>query len=515
MIFGARYGIITIIFFKELTMKKILILIIAPLIAFGMLTVASHDAVYALVKEMSSPERILDSLDADVIKTSEKSQMIEVAKEHRETVEEKLDGAGYKPLETEMIENAAYPTRVLTKLDRIVTLQETEKTLRVIWGDFDKDSLDLLMPNDATGEGEVVMAQIGVARGDATDNPMIGMCYVYRLSDGSAVIIDGGWPNEECADNLFATLVKMDIARDEDGRMKISAWIFTHGHADHIGTFHTFAEKYSDVTDISYILYNLPTEDVAPNDCNVIDFIELAKTCYPDAVHVEPRAGLKYHFDNITVDILYSPEMLYTTGETLEYYNNTSLVFTVECSGTKVLHFGDAGEAVAKALWESYREETFRADAVQITHHALNTGATSNDWEHLGYIYEATDAKVGLLPLGTRNSAEERNGRYTVLSDCSSYGFQISFVTNGDDTHGLSEISQDYYDRFIKDVENGTAAYGTLLGYDGVNTVVNEDGMVTYLSATETAETVTVFFLSQYGMNLLFNTELNLWLYHS
>lgn len=496
-------------------MKKILILIIAPLIVFGILTVASRDTVYALVKEMSSPERILDSLDATVIKTSEKSQMIEVAKEHRDTVEEKLDDAGYKPLETEAIENASYPTDVLIKLDRVVTLQETETALRVLWGDFDKDALDLLFPNDATGTGEVMMAQVGVARGEMTDNPMIGMCYVYRLSDGSAVIIDGGCPNEEGADNLFATLIKMNVARDDEGKMKIAAWVFTHGHIDHIGTFYNFCLKYSEATSISYMLYNLPSEYVAANECDVPGFIETAYAFYPDAMHVEPHAGMKYHFDNLTLDVLYAPEMLYSANERLEYYNNTSLIFTVECSGTKVLHFGDAGEMAAKMLWESYSEEAFVSDAVQITHHGLNTDTDSNEWEYIGYIYEATDAEIGLLPLGTRNENEAHNGRYSVIIGSSLNGHQLSFVTDSDDRHGLESITREYYEQFVEEVKRGTSAYDTLFGYDGVNTVTNEDGMVTYMASNETEDMITVFLLSQYGMDLLLNTELKFWLYLS
>ena len=496
-------------------MRRTLFSIIALVIVLCTVMISSRNAVYALMKERSDPERLFEDLDATVIQTSQKTQMIELESEHRETVEEILDDAGYKPVEIDAVENAEYTTDVLIKLDRVVALQEADETLRVIWGDVDKDSLELLVPNEATGKGEVMMAQVGIARGEATDNPMNGMCYVYRLSDGSAVIIDGGWPNEECADNLFATLVKMDIARDDEGRIKIAAWIFTHGHADHIGTFHSFAIKYYEQTDVSYLLYNLPTEEVAPANCDVNIFTYIATACYPDAIHVEPRAGLKYHFDNITVDILYSPEMLYTTGETLKYYNNTSLVFTVECSGTRVLHLGDAGEAVAKVIWESYSAATLLADAVQITHHALDTGAESHDWEYLGYLYEATGAKIGLLPLGTRNPAEERNGRYTVLSEFSSYGFQIGFVTDEEDRHGLGTITQAYYEQFVKSIDSGTYAYDTLFGYDGINTVTNEDGMVTYMASSETEDMITVFLLSQYGMDLLLNTELHLWLYLS
>ena len=495
-------------------MRRTLFSIIALVIVLCTVTISSRNAVYALMKERSDPERLFKDLEASVIRTSQKTQMIELESEHRETVEEILDDVGYKPVEMDAVENAKYTTDVLIKLDRVVALQEADETLRVIWGDVDKDSLELLIPNEATGRGEVVMAQIGIARADYTDNPMIGMCYVYRLSDGRAVIIDGGWPTEECADNLFATLLTMDVARDDEGKIEIAAWIFTHGHSDHIGAFHSFATKYSEQTDVSYLLYNLPSEAVAPSECDVHSFIALANEHYPDAIHVEPHAGLKYYFDNITVDMLYTPEMLYTSGETLAYYNNTSLVFTVECNGTKVLHLGDAGEAVARAIWESYGEEAFLCDAVQIAHHALTTTATSHDWEYLGYIYDATDAKIALLPLGTRNPNEERNGRYSVLIEASILGFQPSFVTNADDNHGLCVVTQGYYDQFVKNVKDGVSPYATFFGYDGVNTVMNESGAISYLASSETENMATVFFIDEYGMNLILNTELNNWIYN-
>ena len=498
-------------------MKKFLLSLITSLVIICLFIIVSQDTVFALIKEFTAPERLFESLDAKIIQATNKSQMIEVSKDQREEVTKKLLDAGYKEIDVEKVENANYKTDVLIKLDRIVTLQEADKKLRVIWADFDKDYLDLLYQTDTTDTGEVIMAQVGIDRGSVQkmpDNPMIGMCYVYKLSDGSVVVIDGGWPTEECADNLYNTLIKLNTARDDEGKLKIAAWVFTHGHSDHTGTFASFAFKYSESTSISYMLYNLPSEyvDDPELNCDVDSFEKIASVMYPNAVHIEPRAGLKYHFGNLTIDMLYTPEMLYDAEKNIEYYNNTSLIFTVECCGTRVLHFGDSGEYAARMLWDSYDEEAFESDAVQISHHGLNTGLGSHDWEHLGYIYEATKATIGLLPLGTRNEDEERNGRYTVLVEWTLNGYQIEFVTKENNRHGLKEITQEYYEQFVRSVADGTSQFSTLFGYNGINTVVNEDGMTTYLSSTETENMITLFTLNENGMTMVGNCPLKDWL---
>jgi len=83
---------------------------------------------------------------------------------------------------------------------------------------------------------------------------------------------------------------------------------------------------------------------------------------------------------------------------------------------------------------------------------------------------------------------------------------------NENDNHGISGITQQYYDTFVESVANGTNTHATLFGYDGVNKVVNENGLVTYLGANEIAPMVTVFEFSNGKVTLKTNEPLYAWL---
>ena len=123
--------------------------------------------------------------------------------------------AGYTPLDASVVQGAHTAPLVLASNDAQVTLYPTEDGVRLIWDAAGAAAQKLLLPNESTGTGEVTMVQIGVARNQTTDNPAIGMCYVYRLSDGRAVILDGGIPGNETV--IYQALQTLDVAKDADG----------------------------------------------------------------------------------------------------------------------------------------------------------------------------------------------------------------------------------------------------------------------------------------------------------
>jgi hypothetical protein len=128
-------------------------------------------------------------------------------------------------------------------------------------------------------------------------------------------------------------------------------------------------------------------------------------------------------------------------------------------------------------------------------------------------LYEAIDAHTVLLPMQSRfDGGDGRNGRYTVLIEWSRADFQISYVTNKKDNHGLDTITQDYFNQFTAAVENGTSEHETLYGYDGINKITNENGLVTYLGASETKPMVTMIELSDGNATPTLNQMLYDWL---
>ena len=95
-----------------------------------------------------------------------------------------------------------------------------------------------------------------------------GMSYIIHLSDGTFLIVDGGWSdtNEKEADKLYNQLVAL---AGEGKDIVIAGWIFTHCHGDHIGTFNLFVNKYHDMVTIKEILYNFPADsEIATSGSN-------------------------------------------------------------------------------------------------------------------------------------------------------------------------------------------------------------------------------------------------------
>ena len=464
----------------------------------------------------TAPNKILNNLVGRVSprRISSVCMQVTLPQQGIDTVQDAFLREGYLLAATTPAHGTNLGTAVLKSLEHTVTLMETaDGFLHVLWEKANSVTTDPLYAVQNPEKGDVTMAQIGIARGDQNDNPMIGMCYVYRLSDGTALIIDGGINNVACSVNLFRTLRRLDIARDEDGRYRITAWIFTHGHADHMGTFKRFSAQYADRTDLAYVMYSFPTEEVAPKgNTTGEEFAEIIRLTYPKAKRVSPHAGLTYFFGNLSVHMLYAPELLYNSPEGVNYYNTTSLLFRIEANGQSVLHMGDASEAASEAAWINHESTAFQSNALQITHHGLYTGPDSHDWGYMKKLYHATDAKIGLLPMGTRNPGDARNGRHTVLVGWGNAGHQVSFVVDTRDSHNGKALDQAYFARFVAEVAAGTNQKPTLFGYDGVNTVKNRSGMVTYISAGEDAPMATVFNLGEGGFTVVSNEKLDTWL---
>ena len=388
------------------------------------------------------------------------------------------------------------------------------------------------------------VVQLGIERHTETDNPLNGMCYVIKLSNGKAVIIDGGYATEECVDTLYRALEALNIAKMSDGRYAIEAWILTHGHGDHVGTLLSMSRKYRDNIWLHYIIHNLgPTstdeisgsvlvgdETTARKYTNETELDAILDYAWPDSARVNAHAGLKYYIGNMTLDLLYSPDVLYNGDERIGYYNDTSLIFKASAGGNdgtdkkSVFFFGDAGEVAAQRTWELYEESAFRSDILQVTHHGLYTKVGGEfAWEYIKMIYDATGAKIAFLPLNSMypEDATGRNGRYTVFVAWSMGWVKrnedpidtdrchISYFTNHNDVaymNGVaaSDVTQEHYNAFVAAVANGEYK-GTFFGYDGVNKLYNENGLVTYVAANELETMYTQFSLGGGAVTLVKN----------
>lgn len=461
---------------------------------------------------MTDPASIYSALlGADAIQSGPLCREYIVKARNDDPFIEYLASQGYARVEADIIDGAKFDVTVMRRQNDTVTVYWNQGALelRAIYESASDSAISPFNKGADLGTGEIEIAQIGIGRVNESDNPMVGLSYIVKLSDGRAIIIDGGFSNDSCAENLCNSLESLGISKDSSGKYKIAAWIFTHGHIDHVGIFTSFTAKYPNALSVEYIMHAFGSESVVSgNDCDEAALISKFKSKYPNATVINAHYGLKYYFGNAAVEILYTPEMLYGMTGTVDYYNTTSLIFKVSGGGTSALFLGDASEASATAAVGSYDANAFKSEIFQMTHHGLYTGSGEyHVWNNLKAIYDATGAKYAFLPMGTRyGTGSSRNGRYTVMIQWCDAGCQISYVMNERDDHGMGGITAEYFNEFE------ASGSGTLYGYDGFNKVVNENGLITYLSATDSEPTVTVFKLSGGRANLTHNGILSAWL---
>ena len=450
----------------------------------------------------------------------------------KETFASVFASHGFESVSVTMVEGAKFETLLYTNGIELATVywKPEEKEARILFEKLDENVLSYLSSNKTTGTGELTFVQVGVERVDETDNPMIGLCYVVKLSNGNAIVIDGGANNAKCAENVYKTLSKLNVTRNAKGQYVIEAWIFTHGHSDHNGVLTAFAQSYTEKVDVLNFLYQIPSNgDVSAVGAGVAGeaaFFELCKAAYPNANYINPKTGLNYYFGNATVNILYTPDVMWSLDNKITYYNDTSLIFSVRGGGTGFLCFGDAGEKAAAMTWSLFEETTFKNGLLQITHHGLTTqegtGAEGNGWEYVGKIYEATGTNLVVLPMGSRDDKANRNGRYSVLFQYGNSGYQMSFVVNKENAPFSSKyFNADVFECFISDVETGTnlmetkynlGDYKTLYGYNGINMIDNGAGRITYISSRDKTPMVTVFSFADGEVTVVENRDLYEWL---
>lgn len=141
---------------------------------------------------------------------------------------------------------------------------EADQMLRII---LDKQAYSALPPTEMPSYTKVCdasLTQLGLEYNyDAAATPyvftesnwQIGMCYIFRLEDGSFILIDGGFNKSRNAKLLWDKLRELSSDYRPD-KITIAAWFLTHAHGDHYGTFAQFMQSYGQMVNVGYLIYN-------------------------------------------------------------------------------------------------------------------------------------------------------------------------------------------------------------------------------------------------------------------
>ena len=218
-----------------------------------------------------------------------------------------------------------------------------------------------------------------------------GMSYVIKLTDGSFVIIDGGYNTNTEADNLY-NLLKSNTPEGEIP--VISGWFITHLHMDHYGGLVAFANKYASLTEVKAFYYNFPGISVSSTS-NGVDpsagrSVEISMKKWKDAVRYDTlHSGMAIGFAGALAEIICTHEDVYPL--TFADGNDTCTVVKFTIGGQSVLFLGDARYNQSATMVNTIPAQTLKSDIVQVSHHGYEGCSAA--------LYKIVDASVALWPM--------------------------------------------------------------------------------------------------------------------
>lgn len=327
-----------------------------------------------------------------------------------------------------------------------LSFTETDNVLRVVVDPSTESALHPLTPVKYSTKTNVQpkFVQLGGMSG-IYKSADCGMSYLVRLTDGTFVVVDGGYSNEECANKLMNAL---EALNELSGKPVISCWIFTHAHSDHIGGFRTFTNKFASKVELKSVLYSFPSSEQAMihGGNGVVQmqltFREYIKEYGGNPVVYKARTGQKLQFADCEIEMLFTFED-YVWPKELSYFNDSSTVFGLTLSDGNIsqrfMMLGDCSEATSPILVARYGDY-LQSDAVQVAHHGYAGGTAA--------LYNAIQAAVVFWPCPLYNPNDTGSLRFnnpkwskvTRVMLGQSYAKVLYVAGDGDITLSLTQV---------------------------------------------------------------------------
>ena len=196
---------------------------------------------------------------------------------------------------------------------------------------------------------------------------------VIESNDGQLIVVDGGLKTNA------PYLSKYIKARGG----KVSAWLLTHPHEDHVGALSVILEQQKVAGHPDY--YNIDPGQIyfsfapypfyeqyeqsyrLPMIKEVMD--DLA--AYPaEKKHENSERGTTFSYGNVSVEVLNTAYSI-----PIDSGNNSSICYMITINGKKLLITGDLPYEAAGKLLEELPAEKLKADIVQMAHHGQHGGS--------------------------------------------------------------------------------------------------------------------------------------------
>ena len=277
----------------------------------------------------------------------------------------KLTASGYMLHRSTLIDSNTFS--VFSNSSYTVTLMDTPTldggTVRIMIENT------ALLPTLHSAAGAPIVTPSVTTLGCGDSSRQNGMSYLYQLSDGRFIVVDGGYVDD--ANQLYNTM----RALSGDREIIIAAWFLSHAHNDHVAAFVTFwGSQYASNVILEKVIYNFPADTTFAD--HIVDGVA-SKTwrdrtlttieSLPSSVErIKAHPGQIYTLGDSTITMLYTAELM--APDELWNFNDTSLIFKLELSGVEVLQLADCAKASGEVLTAAYTNGIL-CDVLQVAHH--------------------------------------------------------------------------------------------------------------------------------------------------
>lgn len=206
-----------------------------------------------------------------------------------------------------------------------------------------------------------------------------GNSFVFQLKNGHFIVNDGG-----TLENIFYLFDLLDSLAPNGEKPVIEAWIVSHSHGDHMDVLRALTKR-PELADRVFVegLYFTEACDAANEERRgtvaMMAYtmsvktarLTLKNTAGETTPMYRMREGERYYFNDITMDVLFSLDILNYREWKTSNAQSTILMYTIE--GQKLLIPADADYECQKKLIEIFEDDYFDLLLYQLPHHGGNT----------------------------------------------------------------------------------------------------------------------------------------------
>lgn len=217
----------------------------------------------------------------------------------------------------------------------------------------------LPMATEAPAEGYLGDSSMTLVS-NQTDSQMLSV--LLETNNGQIVMIDGGTSGD--------TAHLVDLLAAKGGR--VSAWLVTHPHSDHIGALTEILNHPEYNITIDHVYGSLAPiewyyEYEAYRADTVQAFLNALSALPADHVHISLPQGHQIQVDNVKATVLNQPYLISTNS-----INNSSVAYRLNINDKTALFLGDMGEEAGARLLADYTPDQLKSHIVQMSHHGQN-----------------------------------------------------------------------------------------------------------------------------------------------